>query len=250
MTKQTITLTFCDQAENHVGMQKIGAMSSHGFNLDHLTQAREWFDERNIKTELIDLSNYDSDAYILVAKRGVDAVLDEYTSEEFFDEQRNLDWDSKAFMYGRVVNKHARHNLCYGLVEQEPDYEAGKGKIVSFDNVPILKLFRKNIQKFIGSTGKNLVVEGNNYYDVTKCGIGFHGDSERKKVIGVRLGTSMCLVFQWYFNGERKGEPTRINLSGGDVYIMSEKATGNDWKRKSIYTLRHAAGCDKYTIAK
>lgn len=30
------------------------------------------------------------------------------------------------------------------------------------------------------------------------------------------------------------------------MYIMSEKATGYDWKKRSIYTLRHAAGCKKY----
>ena len=31
---------------------------------------------------------------------------------------------------------------------------------------------------------------------------------------------------------------------------MSEKAVGNDWKKKSIYTLRHAAGIDKYISLK
>ena len=40
----------------------------------------------------------------------------------------------------------------------------------------------------------------------------------------------------------------RINsIEHGDMYIMSEKATGFDWKSKSKYTLRHAAGCQKYT---
>ena len=29
--------------------------------------------------------------------------------------------------------------------------------------------------------------------------------------------------------------------------MMSEKAVGYDWKRSSIYTLRHAAGTSKYT---
>ena len=28
---------------------------------------------------------------------------------------------------------------------------------------------------------------------------------------------------------------------------MSEKAVGTDWKRKKFPTLRHAAGCEKYT---
>ena len=33
------------------------------------------------------------------------------------------------------------------------------------------------------------------------------------------------------------------------MYIMSEKATGQDWKKNLIIpTLRHAAGCSKYTI--
>jgi hypothetical protein len=27
---------------------------------------------------------------------------------------------------------------------------------------------------------------------------------------------------------------------------MSEKSTGFDWKKRSKYTLRHAAGCKKY----
>jgi hypothetical protein len=31
------------------------------------------------------------------------------------------------------------------------------------------------------------------------------------------------------------------------MYIMSEKATGYDWRKSSKLTLRHATGCDKFT---
>ena len=34
----------------------------------------------------------------------------------------------------------------------------------------------------------NMVAEGNYYYDLKKCGIGFHGDAERKKVVAIRVG--------------------------------------------------------------
>jgi len=34
-------------------------------------------------------------------------------------------------------------------------------------------------------------------------------------------------------------------LDDGDVYFMSEKAVGYDWKHSSIYSLRHAAGNEK-----
>ena len=45
-----------------------------------------------------------------------------------------------------------------------------------------------------------------------------------------------------------KGTNKIINYSFIIIYhfMMSEKAVGRDWKRKSIPTLRHAAGCDKY----
>ena len=41
-----------------------------------------------------------------------------------------------------------------------------------------------------------------------------------------------------------------IKLKDGDMYIMSEKAVGTDWKRRNIYTLRHSAGGPKYTKPK
>jgi hypothetical protein len=43
------------------------------------------------------------------------------------------------------------------------------------------------------------------YYDVSKCGIGFHGDAERIKVIAIRLGESMPLHYQWFQNSKPVG---------------------------------------------
>ena len=86
-------------------------------------------------------------------------------------------------MYGRVVNKHARHNLCFGEAHQAPNYEEGMGTVYAFDEVPLLKKIRSQLGEIIGEKGVNLQAEGNYYYDVNKCGIGFHGDTERKKVI-------------------------------------------------------------------
>ena len=56
-----------------------------------------------------------------------------------FDEQDVLEKDTQAFMYGRVVNKHARHNLCFSEEQQEPNYEEGKGRVYAFNEVPLLK---------------------------------------------------------------------------------------------------------------
>jgi hypothetical protein len=89
--------------------------------------------------------------------------------------------------------------------------------------------------------------ELNYYFDISKCGIGWHGDSERRKVVALRLGASLPIYFQWYYDTERIGERFEIPLNDGDMYVMSEKAVGTDWKMRSIFTLRHATGCDKFT---
>ena len=87
----------------------------------------------------------------------------------------------------------------------------------------------------------------NPYYDVGQCGIGYHGDGERSVVVALRLGADMELCYRWHLGSTIISEVTRINLHAGDVYVMSEKAVGSDWKRRVIPTLRHAAGCKKYT---
>ena len=75
-----------------------------------------------------------------------------------------------------------------------------------------------------------------------KCGIGYHGDTERRLVVGARFGKPFPLAYRWYKNRQPVGDPISITLGHGDVYVMSAKAVGTDWKRSTILTLRHAAG--------
>ncbi|XWV24736.1 hypothetical protein QJ856_gp1047 [Tupanvirus deep ocean] len=255
METQTITITFCEIAENHVGMEKLGIPTEVGFVLGDLLCAKKWFDERGATTELLDL-NYpieniniypDDEAFLLIIREGVNYLFDNENANDLFDELISLNWDSKALMYGRVVNKNARHNLCFSNNNQDPNYESGKGRVISFNSVPLLKKIKNRLKQVLGDSGSGLVAEGNYYYDVSKCGIGYHGDSERKKVIGVRIGATIPLVYQWHHKGQSIGQKMIFELNHGDIYIMSEKATGNDWKKKNLFTLRHAAGCAKYT---
>lgn len=251
-----ITITFGDQAENHKGMQIIGKPADKGFDIVDLELAKQKFELEGALTHLIDLKlllDVDSrdkakEAKVLVVKNGVDILLANTKSnkQDLFDELTGLDWDKKAFMYGRVVNKHARYNLCFDDVPQEPDYEQGKGRIIGWGSVPILKKIKKSLGKFIVGADE-LAGEGNYYWDVSKTGISMHIDYERKKVIGVRVGNSMPLFFQWFLNSKPVGTKFSIDLDGGDLYVMSEVAKGITWNKKDVYTLRHAAGCKKYT---
>lgn len=149
-------------------------------------------------------------------------------------------------MRGKVVNKHARWNLTFGDMNQDPDYFIGKGRIIKFENIPDLNKIRTVMPNYLDDKSKDLVAELNMYYDLKKYGIGFHGDTERKIVIYARLGANLPLHYQWYLRNNPIGNRMILNIDGGDIYIMSEKEVGSDWKKSSILTLRHAAGCNKY----
>lgn len=254
-----ITLTFGEQAENHVGMQKIGALADRGLTEEDLREAKSKFESKGCLCELVELV-YTGDsedcktcekAWVLIVRNGVNCLLKSETgADSLYAEQSNLTPDSKAKMYGRVVNKHARHNLCFDRKSQTANFSEGKGTIVAWDDVPVTKRARKKLKKYFGIKGKHLKGEGNYYYDVTKCGIGFHGDSERKIVIAMRLGKTMPLHYQWYYHGNPVQEMVKLSLCHGDLYAMSEKATGWDWKRKIVPTLRHSAGANKYLVIK
>lgn len=253
---QTFSLTFGDVAENHKGMQKIGTLSNVGFNLSDINKIKEWFEAKGCKCNIINLHSLldenlqnENQAYLLTVKNAVNALLDDENGKDsLFNEQDELKKDKKAYMYGRVVDKKARHNLCFGEAHQEPNYEEGMGTVYAFDEVPLLKKIRGKLGEIIGEKGTNLQAEGNYYYDIKNCGIGFHGDTERKKVIAFRLGAKIPLCYVWYHNNDVISDIITIkNLKHGDMYVMSEKTTGFDWRSKTKYTLRHAAGCEKYT---
>jgi hypothetical protein len=119
--------------------------------------------------------------------------------------------------------------------------------VYAFDSLPNLKKIREELGKVFGEKATNLQAEGNYYYDLEKCGIGYHGDAERKNVIAFRLGANIPLHFRWYYKNEAIGETVKItNLENGDMYVMSEKATGFDWITRMKCTLRHSAGAKKY----
>ena len=121
-------------------------------------------------------------ASLLIIRNGIKQILDE-SPDNMLDEQLGFEWDTKYWdsKSNKVLNKRARYNVCYGNFNQEPDYENKKGRIVSYDELPILNKWRNKLGDIFGSKSSNLEMEGNFYYDITKCGINFHGDSERRK---------------------------------------------------------------------
>lgn len=256
--KSTITITFGDAGENHVGMQQLGKKAERGFTKSDLVGLQELFRE-DYETELVDLESFlpenlrcaeTAGASILIVRDALQCF--ELDHDVTFQELKNLKWDSKFWSqkHGGVVNKTARWNLCFGDFSQDPDYEAKKGRVYDFKDVPALEKIRSDLALVLGDRVSKFIAEGNYYYDASKCGIGFHGDTERRMVIAVRFGEAMTLVYQWHHWGTPVGPKITRQIRGGDLYVMSEIAVGTNWKTRKVPTLRHAAGCAKYTEKK
>jgi hypothetical protein len=256
----TITITWASSIENHKGMEVIGDIGGAGHTLAHLSACMEKFEAKKKGCcELIDINeisgiseiseeekgiNNIDKAYLLIVRGGIDILLEDarMNGDDAWDELHTFEWDKKAFMKGRVVNKKARQNVCIADFSQEPDYENKKGTVVDFAELPVMKTLREKLPEFL-EEADHLLAEGNYYTDLKKkeVGIGFHGDTERRKVIAMRFGESMDLQYQWFYKSEPVGKRVKVMLNDGDMYVMSEKAVGFDWLKKNTYTLRHAA---------
>jgi hypothetical protein len=251
--KLTITITFSDAVENNnnVGMEQIGE-KTQGFTLLELENAKVNFETMGVECELINLSELceqeTEPAYLLIARKAINIMekIDK-NHDDMLKEHLSYEWDKTIYSikHGRVVNKNKRHNVCYADYSQKADIENKKGTVVDFNTLPCTNYIRKCLGDIVGPNAVNLLAEGNKYYDINKTSIGEHGDFERTKVIAIRLGESFPLYYRWYLRNKPVSELKMYELNGGDLYIMSAKAVGTDWKKSSKLTLRHAAGLFK-----
>jgi hypothetical protein len=288
MNKERISLTMAPGGENHRGNQMIGRMPIKGGGFKYsdidimgekirksMGDNVEVLNLNNLSgVEVINGLNNENQARVLILRNWSSKDKTEQIYKECIEDK----WDSKYLdpnkyrteikdgkeikVRGKVMNKLARNNLCYVAgMNQNPDYIEGKGTIIDLNtkttlNNEVVKL-RTTLQNALLEGGSDSkveinVVEGNRYYDLKKTGIGFHGDTERVVVICLTIGGGGCypMRFQWFKDGMPIGNSIDLALNDGDVYVMSEKAVGADWKLRSKYTLRHSAGAEKYRSLK
>ena len=287
MASERMSLTCAPGGENHAGMEIIGRMpvKGEGFKATDMEGLCPYFENLGFDSSVLNLNNMsgentimglgsDDQARVLLLREWVQTTFEPTTVQDIYKELIADAWDAEYLdknkyrieivdgvetkVRGKRMNKRARTNLCYVAGrEQEPDVWKGKGRIVDLKKKTALNQAVDRLRSMIeagliaieSKTKVEInVVEGNRYYNLKNTGIGFHGDTERVVVICISIGCdNYPMRWQWFKDGMPVGEPIDITLNCGDVYIMSEKAVGADWKLRSIYTLRHAAGAKKYT---
>jgi len=287
MASERMSLTCAPGGENHAGMEIIGRMpvKGEGFKATDMEGLCPYFENLGFDSSVLNLNNMsgentimglgsDDQARVLLLREWVQTTFEPTTVQDIYKELIADAWDAEYLdknkyrieivdgvetkVRGKRMNKRARTNLCYVAGrEQEPDVWKGKGRIVDLKKKTALNQAVDRLRSMIeagliaieSKTKVEInVVEGNRYYNLKNTGIGFHGDTERVVVICISIGCdNYPMRWQWFKDGMPVGKPIDITLNCGDVYIMSEKAVGADWKLRSIYTLRHAAGAKKYT---
>jgi len=250
-----IALTFGDAGENHAGMEMVGKLGKKGsgFTTAELKKAEVKLIKKGHTAEYTSFDKGGESAGVLIIRN----YLNDEEHTDLLKDMNSFKWDTKYWdtRRKRVLNKQARSNIIIlDGIKQEPDYENKKGTIIDGNTLRVFKGLKKNLRELINTaTGttkaSNLICEGNRYYDLKKCGIGYHGDTERRKVIALSLGSPAAINWQWFQNSKPVGDTYKFTINGGDIYIMSEKAVGYDWRhtKGGLLTLRHAAGATKYT---
>lgn len=247
LTKLVLTHTFSDSVENHTGMKITGKRADVGFSEEELKHIAENCNQSGIS--LVEMACNGERANVLVWKGGVEAMMGKDGPDKLLQESLGKSFDATYLdmRRNRVLNKHGRQNNCYADQAESPDIAHGRGTVHSFANAPMMAGMRDQLPKYLGRKAANLFAESNKYTDISNklVGIGFHGDTERRLVIGVRLGPAsvdMPLRFQWYQKAKPISDEIVVPLAHGDIYVMSDKAVGFDWRCSSKTTLRHGAG--------
>ena len=153
------------------------------------------------------------DAYLMVVR----GFLTDRVHKNMIKELGSYKWDRKYWDTRRqkVLNKLARANVCYGKEGRAANYAEGKGTIIGFDQSPLVGNLLQVIEILMKDEG--LIVEGNQYDDVSKNGIGPHGDTERVCVACLRVGASMPMKFGMFWNCKVRGMPCETIINGGDL---------------------------------
>jgi len=276
------TLTYSRSTESHVGTQIHGTMASTGYTMDDLKTSMAWASQHGIEFELVRLhtrTGIDREAHVLVlrdvlsALDGGGAIVPEFETKVWPKLDRKMvNWFGDG--PGRVCNKWARGNAEIGphavpstLAPLTLGTELGRGTSVSgvvlpYSDLPAIESVAKGLPLVLGGKANDLRAEVNFYgpehgadasrttrQAFKKCGISWHGDSERPDVVGLVVGSVPKELRFQAFRGvsgkTRVGHQVVLKLESGDMYIMDEVACGHRWKHDRNHGkvhYQHSAG--------
>ncbi len=264
----TFTITFRDQAITYptAHLVKQYGTEMRGFSRADFDRIVHEATKRNIECQRYNLNELiDVDtpfAELLVLPNAVDKLLGAGATENLFSELVATQFNEKTMSLrnkNKKVCRHAQQSVVFATdqdrqkVRDPVDSNEYEPVVHSINDIDHASILREKIAELCDRKELTMCTAECNRYANTesepdKCGVGPHGDQESRLVWAVRIGWPMSLWFHWFYHNEPVGKPFLLEeLSPGTIYFMSKEAVGRNYKKSSIYTLRHAAGGYNYT---
>lgn len=243
-------LIFSDTVNHGRGMQNFGMTSNSGFKNEDIIRMYSSLDPNtaelhNIKNILPKTLYEIPDAFILVMRQKL-----KDNADEILPIFNNLLWDSQRLQNGKLVESKINNKLLFcdlnDLELLPANFNEKYGTIHNINRMDALMKLYKIIESNFSS---NLYAEGIAFNDLNECYVPMGQEKDKKKIIGLHLGSSFPLNFRWYHKTEKVSDPYQINLNHGDLYIMSEMAAGLNKESKTKLYIKHGHGFNKKAIA-
>lgn len=162
-------------------------------------------------------------------------VIPNYVTNDLYQTLLSIDWDKKVLLRNKVVNRVGKYVISINNEAQEPNYEQGQYRVVSYNELEDLKVVKNNLEKI---AKHHLLCRGDYNYNHEKLKLKYQG-GKVNNMMCIHLGDPIQLSYKWFFSNKPVSESTGFTLNHGDLYIMSEKATGHDYKLKKNPILKH-----------
>ena len=194
-------------------------------------------------------------ACILVIKNGIELLMESTDAAKLYKEQEQVRYDGRFFDKNKVKVRRAHKTMLFATEGRNASDDYTQPSVTAFSEVPLANKIRTSFQTLLGDRAADLNVNGTKYHtSVYEKGddgksmknpsnMGWHGNDNCKIVVGVCLGASASLSFIWRLPGSQKNlTDTRVTipLTHGDVYVLSEKAIGYDYKSSSLLRCLHS----------
>lgn len=252
--RSSIHLLFSDVASHGEKMEKIGLICDSGFtNENIITYYNNLNSENvciyNVKSVLPQTLYQIPDCYVLVMKGYFSEISDsllttlstpESSSDSFIT---GVNWDTKRVTISglsdnvlgyKLVFADLGHNWKYNFSQSE-----NRGTIYNSSLIPSLNLMQSILQNEVGYLP---VVEATYYYNNQLCYTPLHKTNNRKKIVGLGLGSTIPLQFVWYHSKQRCSDSFSIPIEHGDLYIISEAAAGISKEKQTGLYLKYGIG--------
>jgi hypothetical protein len=203
----------------------------------------------NIKT-ILPQTLYDIPNIFVLVMRGFfnsesDNLFNILSSLESSDNDNitGVNWDTQRIHNGKIVDNKLSNKLVFydlmGLYKYPLSYSENIGTIYNIKKIPSLDKIHQILTQSVGS-GQG--IEADFFNNLNECYIPLHQEKEKRKNIGLILGSDLPIHFRWFHNQQQCSNIYSINLRHGDLYIMSDDAAGCNKELKTKLFLKHGFG--------